>query len=291
MDAFLNYLHYERNLARSTRQTYQYILTKAGQQITQPIQSVSQSELQNYLNRLHHQGLSGRTLNQHRAAIKGYFSWLYAQGFCPKNPSINLKIAKISRHSLPKALSPDEINQLLTPPNNDNPLTIRNHAILELFYATGLRLTELVMLDEAAINAQTTDVRIIGKGRHPRIVHIGRHARQAIMHWKNIRTHWAKNDSALFISAKGQRLTPRSIQYAITKYAQSRLPGRRIHPHMLRHSFASHLLQSSQDIRAVQEMLGHQQLSTTQVYTHLDYQHLSKVYDQAHPRAKKKNRR
>ncbi|WP_072281876.1 tyrosine recombinase XerC [Rappaport israeli] len=286
LSAYLNYLHHERNLAPTTIKTYQRLLNQAAQQLSDTL--ITTTALQNYLNQLHQQGLIAQSLNQHRAALKGYFHWRQQQGHHPHNPATNLRIAKVSQHSLPKTLTPEEISELLPTPSENDLLGIRNHAIIELFYATGLRLAELSALNHEQFHTQTTSLRIIGKGNHPRIVHIGDYARTAILRWQNKRPQWAKEDPALFISQRGQRLSHRAIQLALKRHAKIHLTGRNLHPHILRHSFASHLLQSSQDIRGVQEMLGHQQLSTTQIYTHLNHQHLSKIYDQTHPRAKRK---
>jgi len=167
-------------------------------------------------------------------------------------------------------------------------LSLRDHAILELFYSSGLRLAELVSLNMSDIDLVAGTVIVTGKGNKTRIVPVGSHALQAIQNWLSVRNQRLKVDSEiLFITRQGHRITPRAVQYRLKEWAIKQGIDSDVHPHMLRHSFATHVLQSSGDLRAVQEMLGHANISTTQVYTHLDFQHLSKVYDQAHPRAKK----
>jgi len=191
---------------------------------------------------------------------------------------------------LPKALSPDEASRLLDVPVESD-LETRDKAMLELFYSSGLRLAELVNLDfhPDSIDLVAGMVRISGKGNKMRDVPVGRYALAAIRAWMPLREKLAQHDErALFVGKHGRRLTPRAIQYRLEQWALRLNISSRVHPHTLRHSFASHLLQSSGDLRAVQEMLGHANISTTQVYTHLDFQHLAQVYDSTHPRAKKR---
>jgi integrase/recombinase XerC len=173
----------------------------------------------------------------------------------------------------------------------DDVLSVRDHAILELFYSSGLRLSELVNLDIDALDFSAGTVIVTGKGNKTRIVPLGSHAMQAMQKWLQIRKNITLRNATrkpVFIGLQGRRISARSIQYRLKEWSIKQGINSSVHPHMLRHSFASHVLQSSGDLRAVQEMLGHANISTTQVYTHLDYQHLTKVYDQAHPRAKKK---
>jgi integrase/recombinase XerC len=190
---------------------------------------------------------------------------------------------------LPKALDADQATQLVSIDVND-PLAIRDRAMLELMYSSGLRLSELIQLDMNNLDLNDAVVTVLGKGRKTRSVPVGRHAIAALKKWFGTRRDMIKSDdqSAVFITQQGKRITPRAFQLRLKQWAiKQGIPGN-VHPHMLRHSFASHLLESSGDLRAVQELLGHADISTTQIYTHLDFQHLAKVYDQAHPRAHRK---
>lgn len=289
LKSWLDTLRYERGLSAQSIRTYARIL--AALLTSHPdLHSISSSELQHWLNRQHAKGNSARTLSQHRSALRNYFAWLQKSGTRSDNPAASLASPKIPRGKLPATFTPDELRTLLIPPPDDaDPLTCRDHAILETLYSTGLRLAELVALDAVQIRTNTRELLIRGKGGHERIIHFGQHAQNALQRWLSIRAQIANPDeTALFVNHTGGRLSPRGVELRLRHYAQSRLPTRRITPHMLRHSFASHLLQSSGDIRAVQEMLGHRQLGTTQIYTHLDYQHLASIYDQTHPRAKRK---
>ena len=197
-------------------------------------------------------------------------------------------IAPRAERRLPPTLSIEEIAQLVTiDPRTD--LDRRDRAILELFYSSGLRLAELSGLDLGDLDLGDAMVRVMGKGAKTRIVPIGGYAREAVLAWLNVRPACAReSEQALFVNRNGTRLGARAIQQRVAVWAQRQGLGRRVHPHMLRHSFASHLLESSSDLRAVQELLGHADISTTQVYTHLDFQHLAQVYDNAHPRARRK---
>lgn len=289
LSAFLATLRYERQLARTTVTTYQRVLRAHLEQRTKPLAQMRTEDLQDQLNHLHQRGMSTRTLNQHRAAWRGFYAWLCMRGYIGNDPAQALVLPKQRNKPLLKALSPDAMATLLRPPAEDNPLDLRDHAILELFYSSGLRLAELAALDVAVVGKSSVAIR--GKGDKTRNIYIGRSADQALQRWLNVRQHWLSthaDEPALFISARGIRLSHRGIQQAIIRYAQQALPDQPLHPHMLRHSFAGHVLQSSQNIRAVQELLGHSSLSTTQIYTHLDFQHLSQIYDQSHPRARRK---
>jgi len=190
--------------------------------------------------------------------------------------------------TLPKALDADQLSRILERQASD-PLEKRDLAMMELFYSCGLRLAELVSLDVKDLPAENDQLEVIGKGAKTRRVPLGKMARKAIAEWLRERERYAAGDEpALFVSARGKRIHPRSVQQRISRMARQLNALQHLHPHMLRHSFASHLLESSGDLRAVQELLGHADISTTQVYTHLDFQHLAQVYDQAHPRARKK---
>ncbi|HEV2009006.1 MAG TPA: tyrosine recombinase XerC, partial [Burkholderiales bacterium] len=204
------------------------------------------------------------------------------------NPCVGLRAPK-TKKNLPQALSPDEAARLMEIPGDDV-LAVRDKAIFELFYSSGLRLFELTSLAPTDVNFGDATVRVTGKGSKTRIVPVGSHALHAVQQWLEQREPLVKaGGDALFISRNGARLTPRAIQYRCKQWALKLGLNSDVHPHVLRHSFASHVLQSSGDLRAVQEMLGHASISTTQIYTHLDFQYLAKVYDAAHPRAKKKS--
>ena len=207
------------------------------------------------------------------------------------NPCIGLRPPKAAR-ALPQVLSPDVCTQLLNGATDaavDDALQARDRAMFELFYSSGLRLSGLSALDLNDLDLKTGEAQVTGKGRKTRIVPVGRQALTAITAWMKHRLPLARNNTpALFVSQRGSRLTPRSVQLRLNRWAMQAGLGQHVHPHMLRHAFATHVLQSSGDLRAVQEMLGHASISTTQIYTHLDWQHLAKVYDQAHPRARKK---
>jgi integrase/recombinase XerC len=248
---------------------------------------ITGAHLRRFLSTLHGGGLSGRTLARMLSSWRGFFQYLAEEGRIQSDPSAGLRPPK-SPKKLPDALSPDEATQLVGI-EGDMPLTIRDRAMLELFYSSGLRLSELAGLTIDRIDWKVGEVRVWGKGAKERIVPVGEPAMRALTRWCEVRAGMAAPASkALFVSRHGMPISVRSIQARMKGWAIKQGLPRHVHPHMLRHSFASHVLQSSGDLRAVQEMLGHASIASTQVYTHLDFQYLSKVYDAAHPRAKKK---
>jgi integrase/recombinase XerC len=238
---------------------------------------------------LHSKGLGGKSLSRVISSWRGLFNFLIHKYKFKKNPTLSIKPPK-SEKLLPQTLSVDQTIKLVNI-KDDSFLGLRDHAILELFYSSGLRLSELVSLNQNDINFDDGTISVIGKGNKERVIPVGSFASKAIEKWlelrKNIKNLTSEN-KILFLSQNGKKLTPRAIQYRLKFWAIKQGIPENIHPHLLRHSFASHLLQSSQDLRAVQELLGHANISTTQIYTHLDFQHLAKIYDKAHPRAKKK---
>jgi len=244
--------------------------------------------LRRFLAALHARGLSGRSLARMLSGWRAFYRFALERDAALKDdPCAGLKAPKSVRR-LPAALSPDEAVQLVTI-EGDDPLAIRDRALFELAYSSGLRLSELSGLDVASVDLATGEVRVWGKGSKERIVPVGAAAREAIRVWLKVRGGLSVRDAdAMFLSRSGRRIAPRAIERRLADWAIKRGLSRHVHPHMLRHSFASHLLQSSGDLRAVQEMLGHASIASTQVYTHLDFQYLSKIYDQAHPRARKK---
>jgi integrase/recombinase XerC len=245
-------------------------------------------QLRRFLAQLHGRGLGGRSLARMLSAWRAFYR--YAVENHPtlqESPCTGLKAPKSARR-LPSVLSPDQAAQLVAIPGDD-PLAIRDRALFELAYSSGLRLSELAGLDVDRVDLDTGEVRVWGKGAKERIVPVGSAARDAIRAWLDVRATMDKADAAaLFVGRSGARIGVRAIERRLADWAIRRGLPQHVHPHMLRHSFASHVLQSSGDLRAVQEMLGHASIASTQVYTHLDFQALAKVYDAAHPRAKKK---
>lgn len=288
--AYLRNLGDERRLSRHTSEGYARDIAALLSLVPDaPLERIGTHAVRRAIARLHAQGLSGRTLARMLSAWRGFFGWLVRHRGLAANPCAGVRAPKSPR-ALPKALSPDAAAQLLDPAA-DTALELRDKAVFELAYSSGLRLAELVGLDveDARAILREAEVTVTGKGRKTRVVPVGAKARDALGCWLDARGPLARADErALFVSARGQRISPRSIQLRLKRWAlRAGLPSA-VHPHVLRHSFASHVLQSAGDLRAVQEMLGHSSISTTQVYTKLDFQHLAKVYDQAHPRARKK---
>ncbi|HVC49697.1 MAG TPA: tyrosine recombinase XerC [Burkholderiales bacterium] len=248
--------------------------------------SLDTTHIRRFVSILHASGLGPRTLARILSVWRGFFGYaLSYEGFL-KNPVKSIHAPK-QKKMLPNALSPDEVIRLMSP--DEGFLGIRDLAIIELFYSSGLRLSELTGIDLNHIDLAEGLVTVRGKGNKSRIIPVGAKALEAINNWLKQRKLRARSsETALFISQLGKRLTPRAVQYRVEAKARKLGLVQHVHPHALRHSFASHLLQSCGDLRAVQEMLGHASISTTQIYTHLDFQHLAKIYDAAHPRAKKK---
>ncbi len=242
-------------------------------------------QLRQFIARRHHQGQSARSLARLLSAVRGFYRYLNREGLCDHDPANGLSAPKGERR-LPRALDTDRALQLLDGAVEDDFLARRDQAILELFYSSGLRLSELTSLDLSQLDLPDGLVQVHGKGSKTRVLPVGRKAREALEHWLPLRALSNPADDAVFVSQQGRRLGPRAIQLRVRAAGEREL-GQNLHPHMLRHSFASHLLESSHDLRAVQEMLGHADIATTQIYTHLDFQHLAAVYDSAHPRAKR----
>ena len=301
IDDFLSYLQHQKRYSLQTVSGYRRDL----QQLAVFCQSLSPDALaahhiRNFITKLHARGLSGRSIARTLSAWRSFFSWLVSQRRCSQNPIIGISAPKFSK-GLPKVYSPDQIDSLLPADSNKklttekNPqLTLRNDAILELLYSSGVRVSELVSLDvpgqpSSTVDMKTAQLTVTGKGNKARICFIGKKAIEALHKWLIVRKEKAQPEElALFVSAAGKRLSVRAIQMIVKERSLQQGLQTPLHPHMLRHSFASHLLQSSGDLRAVQELLGHSSIASTQVYTHLDFQALAKVYDKAHPRAKRK---
>ena len=252
-----------------------------------PLAELKIHHIRRYIAQLHSKGLGGRTLARMLSAWRGFFTYLMRDHGWADNPCVGLRAPK-SPKTLPQALSPDEAARLVDLPA-DTTESIRDKAMFELFYSSGLRLAELVNLDPGQLDMRAGEVRVTGKGNKTRIVPMGRFAIAALQAWLAVREQLAEtNETALFVGQRGHRISPRVVQLRLKQWGIKQGITSNVHPHLLRHSFATHVLQSSGDLRAVQEMLGHASISTTQVYTHLDFQYLSKIYDAAHPRAKKK---
>jgi integrase/recombinase XerC len=239
-----------------------------------------------YVAEMHKAGLAGASIQRRLSAARSFYRYLLREGVAAGNPVAGVGAPK-SRKRLPKSLSPDEAARLLQIAPTDR-IACRDRALLELLYSSGLRLAEIVALDVDDLAGDGT-VRVTGKGGKARVVPVGRPARAALQSWLTVRASWAApGETALFVGARGGRIGARAVQRIVARRGRAQALMQPLHPHMLRHSFASHVLESSGDLRAVQELLGHASLSTTQIYTHLDFQHLAKVYDQAHPRARKR---
>lgn len=234
----------------------------------------------------HRSGLSGRSVQRTLSSLRAMFRFLLKRQQVSQNPADGV-VAPKSEQKLPVALPVDQVDRLLST-RADTPLDIRDLAMMELTYSSGLRLSELVALNVLDVDLGEGLVRVTGKGDKTRLVPVGRKACCALREWISTRTQLAVlGEQALFVGKLGKRLGPRMVQKCMRRWSERQGLDRRLHPHMLRHSFASHLLESSGDLRAVQELLGHADISTTQIYTHVDFQHLAQVYDQAHPRAKR----
>jgi integrase/recombinase XerC len=258
------------------------------------LRDLGAAQIRRFVAQLHGAGLSGRSLALTLSAWRGLYRWLARHKGFPANPVQGVRAPKSPRH-LPKVLSVEQVQQLLEAPASETPDArpelMRDRAMFELLYSSGLRLGELVALDidDGRLDLRQAEVTVTGKGAKTRTVPVGSRARAALRDWLKARAQLAApQERALFVGARGRRIAPGTVQTRLRAWARRQGLGAAVHPHMLRHSFASHVLQSSQDLRAVQEMLGHASISTTQVYTHLDFQALAKVYDAAHPRARKK---
>jgi integrase/recombinase XerC len=292
LERFLAHLATERRLSPRTATAYRRDLTDlAAYARTEGVgdwRELDEHRLRAYVALRHRQGLGGRSLQRHLSAARTFFDYLLREALVEANPAYDLRAPKAPR-KLPRALDADQMAHLLDAAPADEPLALRDRALLELFYSSGLRLSELVSLELGDVDGHDATVRVTGKGAKTRVVPVGRKALEALHAWLKVRGQLARDgERALFVGRSGRRLGPSGVQGRVRAHGlRHGVAG--LHPHQLRHSFASHLLESSGDLRAVQELLGHADISTTQVYTHLDFQHLARVYDQAHPRARKKS--
>ncbi|BBI98455.1 tyrosine recombinase XerC [Ferrigenium kumadai] len=288
LDGYLAWLRNEKRYSELTAENYARDLRHLFElSAGTPLANLKIHHIRRFIAQLHGKGLGGRSLARMLSAWRGFFTYLMRDHSFADNPCAGLRAPK-SPKTLPQALSPDEAARLVDLPA-DTPEAIRDKAMFELFYSSGLRLAELVSLDPEQLDMSDGEVRVTGKGSKTRIVPLGSHAIAALKSWLAVRDQLAKADeTALFVGTRGSRITPRMVQLRMKQWGIKQGLNSNVHPHLLRHSFATHVLQSSGDLRAVQEMLGHASISTTQVYTHLDFQYLSKIYDAAHPRARKK---
>jgi integrase/recombinase XerC len=290
LSEYLEFLNFERGLSLLTRENYARDITQLIKLADKlELNSLQNIHIRRFIATLHAKGLGGKSIARMLSSWRGFFEFLVNRKGFSANPVIGLRAPK-SAKTLPQALSIEQATKFVDI-SDDADLSVRDHAILELFYSSGLRLSEVVNLNIDALDFSEGTVIVTGKGNKTRIVPMGAHAMDAIQKWLQTRTNLLINnpaEKAVFIGLQGRRIGARNLQYRLKEWSIKQGINSSVHPHMLRHSFASHVLQSSGDLRAVQEMLGHANISTTQVYTHLDFQHLSKTYDAAHPRAKKK---
>ncbi len=288
LDVFIRQLHHlSPNSVKAYQRDIAYLKTYCDEQYVDHWRDLDGRRLRGFIAWRHRQGVSGRSLQRNLSAIRRLYRYLLKEGMVINNPAEGITAPKSPR-KLPKVLDVDQTVQLVEI-KDDDPLATRDRAILELFYSSGLRLSELTGLNIQHLDVSDRLITVKGKGNKTRVLPVGKQALVAIKNWLAIRNEFAKSDEqALFVSQRGSRISTRSIQSRLKEWAIKQGLPSHVHPHILRHSFASHLLESSGDLRAIQELLGHADISTTQVYTHLDYQHLAQVYDKAHPRARKK---
>ncbi len=291
-DAFLRYLRSERQYSVHTLNNYRRDIERlqhygdanslAGWDAIKP------RDMRAFIAESHREGLSGKSIQRLLSAIRSFYRFLNREGLAGQNPALGIRAPRSARR-LPKTLDADQVGQLMQIPVTDA-VSARDCAMMELIYSSGLRLAELVSLDQGDIDFRDASLVVTGKGRKTRMLPVGRKALAALDVWLQHRAELLRGEqAALFISSRGNRISTRAVQQRLEHWGLHQATDGKVHPHRLRHSFASHLLESSGDLRAVQELLGHADIATTQVYTHLDFQHLADVYDRAHPRAHKKN--
>lgn len=288
--AFIRHLASEKRHSPRTCDSYQRdLLRLAGWMTERDLarwQGLTNHDLRRYVATLSRDGLAGRSIARHLSATRRFYQFLLREKLASDNPALDIRAPKSGR-PLPKVADVDQLNHLFDS-QPDDPLEIRDLCMFELMYSSGLRLAELAGLDLDRVDLNGGEVRVLGKGSKERLLPVGRKAVAALRAWLPCRAALAgEGEPALFVSQRGQRLSHRSIQARLNRWGVTHGADQKLHPHLLRHSFASHMLESSGDLRAVQELLGHADIATTQVYTHLDFQHLARVYDQSHPRARR----
>jgi len=291
VNSFLTHLESERRLSPHTVSNYQRDLKEASRVLgQQDWAAVTVHDIRSLVATLHRQGKGGKTIARLLSTLRTFYRYLMREGIARDNPVVDVRAPRSGKR-LPKALDADQVTQLLDAGvDKGDPLSLRDQAIMELFYACGLRLAELLSLNVDSIDMTAAQLLVTGKGNKTRQLPMGKPAVTALKRWLKARPLFVKDSSekAIFLSKNGKRLSPSSVQQRLKRHALERGLDDHLHPHKLRHSFATHLLESSGDLRAVQELLGHADLATTQVYTHLDFQHLAQVYDGAHPRAQRR---
>jgi len=291
VDRYLQHLAAERRLSPHTVAAYRRDLASLARLADgKPLAELGVADIRGAIVKPRGQNLAATSVARQLSSWRGFYAFACRRLGHADNPCLGLRPPKAAK-ALPDILSPDACAQLLqngSAAESGDALQARDRAMFELFYSSGLRLAELTGLDLGDLDLQSGEAQVTGKGRKTRVVPVGRQALAALAAWLPLRLALARDTAALFVGRNGSRLTPRSVQLRLVRWARQAGLSQHVHPHMLRHAFATHVLQSSGDLRAVQEMLGHASISTTQVYTHLDWQHLAKVYDQAHPRARKK---
>ncbi len=292
---FASHMSTERRLSPHTAAAYQRDLAQLAQWCdTQGLAAwpdLDHAHVRTFAARSHARGLGPRSIQRRLSAIRTFYEFLLREGLATKNPAVGV-LAPKARRRLPDTIDVDQMSRLLESPA-DGPLEERDLAMMELLYSSGLRLSELLGLDLGSVDFGDGTVRVLGKGSKTRVVPVGGKAQAALRGWiSRTRPALAKPDEqALFVGRSGRRLGARSVQLRLAALARRQGLPVNLHPHLFRHSFATHLLESSQDLRGVQELLGHANISTTQVYTHLDFQHLARVYDGAHPRARTRRKK
>ncbi len=288
---FIHHLGYERRLSELTckhyRRDLESLLAFCEQQDIDRWRQLDSEHVRAYSAAGYRRGLSSRSIQRRLSAARTFFRYLLREKHVGSNPVVSVSAPKSGKR-LPGNLDADRMARLLDIPG-DEPIVNRDRAMLELLYSSGLRLSELTDLDCGDVDPRDATVRVTGKGNKDRIVPVGKHALRALSRWHKSRPQLAADDEkALFVSNRGSRISARSVQARVSHWARRQGIDATVFPHLFRHSFATHLLESSHDLRGVQELLGHANISTTQVYTHLDFQHLAQIYDKTHPRARKK---
>lgn len=284
IEGFLDHLKFEKGCSENTLNAYRRDLDRFSQRVDVPAQRVTGHDINAYVAHLHGRGLAPRSIQRALSSVRSFFSYLQSQRLIRKNPAVGARAPR-DANRLPNALDTDQAARLFDFEAKE-PRDKRDKAMAELLYGSGLRLSELVGINRADLDLDAGFVTVLGKGRKTRQVPLGRHCVHAIKEWLVEHPLAAAGGNVPLFTGRGtRRISPRTVQNRLKALATLQLGSTDLHPHMLRHSFASHLLESSGDLRAVQELLGHSDLGTTQIYTHLDFQHLAKVYDSAHPRA------
>ena len=294
IENFLNYIRFEKQLSPHTQSNYQRDLNVLQdfcvEQNINTWKQMKPNQMRFFAASAFRKGLGPTSIQRRLSACRSFFNYLLVEGVVDINPVLDVRAPKAPRR-LPKTLDVDEMNQLLNM-QGEGLVFLRDKAMLEMLYSSGLRLAELVSLNIESIDYSENLVRVVGKGNKTRVLPVGKQALNALKEWLAVRSDWLKSteEPAIFVSNRGTRISHRNVQQRVKYWAKKQGINHDLHPHQFRHSFASHMLESSSDLRAVQELLGHADISSTQIYTHLDFQHLATIYDKTHPRAHKKTK-